>query len=196
MFPKTLKVPPVKISSAELSVICHFSIFSCLNTGSGGSCSMTSSLEWGKWWQQSQLQTVRRHTHFPLWAFMWLYIRHSWVLVRPGVFTQRWVPTPGTGCSSRAGASGAALLIGASGRNSEGQMHWTEPLELWISAPELQDLGQEHSYFCSMFLLFFLDGSACKYNRNVCVWLEIMGKSVSFPRPKISPDIAALMFHR
>lgn len=87
---------------------------------------MTSSLEWGKWWQQSQLQTVRRHTHFPLWAFMWLYIKHSWVLVRPGVFTQRWVLTLGTGSLSRDGASGAARLIWASGRTSVRQtLCWT-----------------------------------------------------------------------
>lgn len=42
------------------------------------------------------------------------------MLVGPGVFTQRWVLTLGTGCSSRADASGAARLIGASGRSSEG----------------------------------------------------------------------------
>lgn len=29
-----MKAPPGKISGAELSVICHFSIFSCSNTGS------------------------------------------------------------------------------------------------------------------------------------------------------------------
>lgn len=29
-----MKTPPVQISGAELSVICQFSIFSCLNTGS------------------------------------------------------------------------------------------------------------------------------------------------------------------
>lgn len=131
-----MKSLPVKISDAELSLICHFSIFSCLNSGSSELMfhDVLCGVERGKWWQQSQLQTVRRHTHFPLWAFMWLYIRHSWVLVRPGVFTQRWVLTPGTSCSSRAGASGAARLIGASGRNSEGKTHCTQPPELWISA--------------------------------------------------------------
>ena len=29
-----MKTPPVQISGSELSLICHFSIFSCLNTGS------------------------------------------------------------------------------------------------------------------------------------------------------------------
>lgn len=68
----------------------------------------------------------------PLWAFMWLYIKHSWVLVRPGVFTQRWVLTLGTGFLSRAGASGAARLIGASGRSSEGAEApcWTSGYQL------------------------------------------------------------------
>lgn len=130
-----MKPAPGQISGTELSVICHFSIFSCLNTGSRelmfhDVLSLSPSLEWRKWWQQSQLQTVRRHTHFPLWAFMWLYIKHSWVLVRPGVFTQRWVLTLGTGCLSRTGASGAAQLIGASGRNSEEQTHCTGPLDI------------------------------------------------------------------
>lgn len=161
---------------------------------------MTSSLEWRKWWQQSQLQTVRRHTHFPLWAFMWLYIKHSWVLVRPGVFTQRWVLTLGTGCSSRAGASGAALLIGASGRNSERQTHCTGPLEPWISAqglyalqygsatvvrPELR-AGHVAGNTRSCATCFFFDGKACKWNnRNICNAILIWWENQSFPRPKI-----------
>lgn len=46
-------------------------------------CRMTFSLEWRKWWPHSKLQTVRGHTHLsPLWAFMCLHIKHSWLLVR------------------------------------------------------------------------------------------------------------------
>lgn len=161
---------------------------------------MTSSLEWRKWWQQSQLQTVRRHTHFPLWAFMWLYIKHSWVLVRPGVFTQRWVLTLGTGCLSRAGASGAARLIGASGRNSERQTHCTGPLDIspraLCSALRLNDSSPDRNTLISATCLFS-DGLPCKWNnRNMCLWLEIVGKSRSFPRPKISWGIVVLMFQR
>lgn len=46
------------------------------------------------------------------------------------MFTQRWVYTLGTGCLSLVGASGAARLIGASGRNSEGQTHCTGLLDM------------------------------------------------------------------
>lgn len=57
------------------------------------------------------------------------------MLVGPGVFTQRWVLTLGTGCSSRADASGAARLIGASGRSSEGRARGTGPLGFVLRAP-------------------------------------------------------------
>ena len=50
------------------------------------------------------------------------------------MFTQRWVLTLGTGCSSCPGASGAAGLIECNGRNSEGQMHWTGPLDISTGA--------------------------------------------------------------
>lgn len=72
---------PIPKCQALLSASCPVSTFRCLKTGS--SCSVTSSLEWRKWWPHSELQTVRGHTHLsPLWAFMCLYIKHSWLLVR------------------------------------------------------------------------------------------------------------------
>lgn len=72
---------PIPKCQALLSATYPVSIFGCLNIGS--SCSVTSSLEWRKWWPHSKLQTVRGHTHLsPLWAFMCLHIKHSWLLVR------------------------------------------------------------------------------------------------------------------
>lgn len=60
-----MKTLPVKISGAQLSAICHFSIFSCLNTGSSRSCSMTSSLQWRKWWQQQPVADGRTTRPLP-----------------------------------------------------------------------------------------------------------------------------------
>lgn len=104
-----------------------------------GPCSVTSSLE-VKEMVAEKPSTVRRSDNTPTSPsrpFMWLYVRHSWLLVGPGVFTQCWVLTLGTGCSSRADASGAGRLIWAPGRKSEGQTlnseYQLQP-ELWGKA--------------------------------------------------------------
>lgn len=134
----------MKLSSAQISqaldtlpaISAAFSL--CKQRKQHSSCSVTFlPPEWRKWWQPSSLcgdgqkKHARTNTRLHIEAFMWLYIKHSWVLVGPSVFTQRWVLTLGT----RLLWAAPALQSSGANRGEQGKLRGADTLYWLRSVP-------------------------------------------------------------
>lgn len=135
---------------------------------------MTSSPEWGKWWQHSELQTVRRHTHFPpLGLYVTLYkaflsASQAWcVYTALGAYPWHWVFEPRWhfrgSAANRGGAARGQTLYWTSGYQPKGFMLCTTVVRPGLFFWRLCMQVEKHKY--------------------MPVWLEIMGKYLG---PEIS----------
>lgn len=125
-----MKTPPRKISSTELSAICHFRVFCCLNTAS--SCSMTSS-------EVKEMVAARpvadgqtTHPLPPLGLYVTLYkaflsVSQAWcVYTALGAYPQHWLFEPrwrfrgSTGTSSRNSERPTVLDLWSPGHQPRG----------------------------------------------------------------------------